>query len=96
MKAIQINEFGGPEVLKTVEIDEPYPNEDEVKVKVFVTGLNPSEAYTITGMYGYNVPNLPYVTGYDATGVIEEVKKIVAERAPCTIQCLEYRRRNYG
>lgn len=73
MKAIQINEFGGPEVLKTVEIDEPYPNEDEVKVKVFVTGLNPSEAYTITGTYGYNVPNLPYVPGYDATGVIEEV-----------------------
>jgi len=73
LKAIQINEFGGPEVLKTVEIDEPYPNEDEVKVKVFVTGLNPSEAYTITGTYGYNVPNLPYVPGYDATGVIEEV-----------------------
>ena len=73
MKAIQINEFGGPEVLKTVEIDEPYPNEDEVKVKVFVTGLNPSEAYTITGTYGYNVPNLPYVPGYDATGIIEEV-----------------------
>lgn len=73
MKAIQIEEFGGPEVLKTVEIDEPSPNEHEVKVKVFATGLNPSEAYTITGTYGYNVPDLPYVPGYDATGIIEEV-----------------------
>lgn len=73
MKAIQINEFGGPEVLKTVDIDEPFPNKDEVKVKIFVTGLNPSEAYTITGTYNYNIPSLPYVPGYDATGIIEEV-----------------------
>lgn len=73
MKAVQIKEFGGPEVLKTVELKEPFPNENEVKVKIYVTGLNPSEAYTITGTYGYNVPELPYVPGFDAAGVIEEI-----------------------
>lgn len=73
MKAVQINEFGGPEVLKKVNVDEPFPNENEVKVKIYTVGLNPNEAYTITGTYAYNIPELPYIPGYDATGIIEEV-----------------------
>jgi len=73
LKAVQINEFGGSEVLKTVEIEESYPNENEVKVKVYTVGLNPNEAYTITGTYAYNIPELPYIPGYDATGIIEEI-----------------------
>ena len=73
MKAVQIKEFGGPEVLKTVEVDEPFPNENEVKVKVHAVGLNPNESYTITGTYAYNIPELPYIPGYDATGIIEEI-----------------------
>lgn len=79
MKAVQINEFGGPEVLKTVEIDEPIPSKNEVKVKIYVTGLNPNEAYTITGTYGYKKPKLPYTPGFDATGVVEEVGESVEE-----------------
>lgn len=73
MKAVQINKFGGSEVLKTVEVEEPSPNENEVKVKVYTVGLNPNEAYTITGTYAYNIPELPYIPGYDATGMVEEV-----------------------
>lgn len=73
MKAVQINEFGGPEVLKVVDIEEPSPNKDEVKVKLYAVGLNPSESYTISGNYAYNVPDLPYVPGGDGAGVIEEV-----------------------
>jgi NADPH:quinone reductase-like Zn-dependent oxidoreductase len=73
MKALQINEFGGPEVLKTVEIDEPVPKGNEVKVRLYAAGINPSESYTITGTYAYNVPDLPYVPGSDGAGIIEEV-----------------------
>lgn len=73
MKAIQIKEFGGPEELKTVNIEEPTPHENEVKVKVYAVGLNPNESYTITGTYAYNIPELPYIPGYDATGTIEEI-----------------------
>lgn len=73
MKAVQISEFGGPEVLKVVNIEEPSPNKGEVKVKVYAVGLNPSENYTISGTYAYNVPDLPYTPGYDASGIIEEV-----------------------
>lgn len=73
MKAVQIKKFGGPEVLKTVSIEEPSPGDQEVKVKLYATGLNPNESYTITGTYGAFVPELPYIPGYDGAGVIEEI-----------------------
>lgn len=73
MKAVQIKEFGGPEVLEIVDVKEPTPKENEVKVKMYATGLNPSENYTISGTYTYNIPDLPYVPGYDGAGIIEEV-----------------------
>ena len=73
MKAIQIKSFGGPEVLKTAEVGEPNPNKNEVKVKMFAAGLNPNENYTISGTYAYNIPELPYIPGYDGAGIIEEV-----------------------
>lgn len=73
LKAVQINKFGGPEVLKTVDVEEPIPDDNEIKVKVYAVGLNPNESYTISGTYAYNIPNLPYIPGYDATGIIEEI-----------------------
>ena len=79
MKAVQIHTYGGPEVLKTVEIEEPNPSAGEVKVKLYTTGLNPSESYTISGNYGYNIPDLPYTPGYDGAGTVEEVGHDVTE-----------------
>lgn len=73
MKAVQIDEFGGPEVLKVEEVKEPEPNENEVKVKLYAAGVNPADTYTISGNYGYNVPNLPYIPGNDGAGIIEKV-----------------------
>lgn len=81
MKAVQINEFGGPEVLKLENIKEPEVNQGEVKVKVYATGLNPNESYTITGTYGENPPDLPYVPGFDAAGIVEELGEGVKEYA---------------
>jgi len=40
MKAIQIQQFGGPEVLEHVEIEEPTPGEGEVLVEVARSGIN--------------------------------------------------------
>lgn len=77
LKAVQIEEFGGPEVLKTTTIEEPNPNENEVKIKLHAAGLNPNEAYTISGNYGFFVPDLPYVPGFDGAGTIEKVGKNV-------------------
>lgn len=79
MKAVQISQFGGPEVLNVVHIDEPSPDKNEVKVKLYAVGLNPNESYTITGTYAYNIPDLPYVPGYDGSGIVEEVGEDVAD-----------------
>ncbi|MDK2803843.1 MAG: NADPH:quinone reductase [Peptostreptococcaceae bacterium] len=53
MKAIEISEFGGPEVLKYKEVAEPSPNKNEVRVRLFAAGVNPNEAYIRTGTYSF-------------------------------------------
>ena len=71
MKAVQIEEFGGPEVLKIAEVEEATPKENEVKIKLYAAGVNPSDTYTISGNYSF-VPFLPYVPGTDGAGIIGE------------------------
>lgn len=80
MKVVEINEFGGPEVLETATMEEPIPNVNEVKIKIHVTGLNPNESYKINGPKdGGKGPDFPYVPGYDAAGVVEELGPEVSE-----------------
>src|SRR3954466_7732979 len=40
MRAIQIEEFGGPEVLKVVELPTPEPKPGEVLIRVSKAGMN--------------------------------------------------------
>ncbi len=40
MRAIQIHEYGGPEVLRRVDIDVPRPGPGEVLVRVVAAGIN--------------------------------------------------------
>ena len=70
MKAIQMKEFGGPEVLKYTEVPEPIPNKNEVLIKLYAAGVNPNETYIRTGTYSI-VPELPYVPGFDGAGIVE-------------------------
>src|SRR6185437_6278856 len=72
MKAIQVSEFGGPEVLKLVEIPVPRPEAGQVLVRVRAAGVNPYDTYMRTGTYAIK-PALPYTPGSDAAGVVEAV-----------------------
>ena len=72
MKAIQVHEFGGPEVLKLEEIPTPKPGAGQVLVKVHAAGVNPYDTYMRTGTYAIKPP-LPYTPGSDAAGVVETV-----------------------
>src|ERR1700748_1099730 len=72
MKAIQVHEFGGPEVLKLDEIPTPKPAAGQVLVKVHAAGVNPYDTYMRTGTYAIKPP-LPYTPGSDAAGVVEAV-----------------------
>ena len=44
MKAVRIEEFGGPEVLRTTDIPTPEPGDDEVLVELRASGVNRADA----------------------------------------------------
>ncbi|MFJ5713196.1 NADPH:quinone reductase [Neobacillus sp. NPDC093127] len=73
MKAIQMSSFGEPEVLKLVEVKEPVPAENEVRVRLYYAGVNPAEAYIRAGGYAFFNPDMPYTPGFDGAGVVDEV-----------------------
>lgn len=70
MRAIRVEQFGGPEVLRVAEIDDPRPGAGEVVVRLHAAGVNPVEAYIRTGQYA-RLPELPYTPGGDGAGVVE-------------------------
>lgn len=77
MKAIRAHSFGGPEVLQLDDIDDPVPGPGEVVIDVAAAGVNPADTYMRDGTYAI-VPDLPYIPGGDAAGVISAVGADVA------------------
>ncbi|HAT1243257.1 TPA: quinone oxidoreductase [Corynebacterium striatum] len=77
MYAIQVNQTGGPEVLKYVEIPAPTPTEDQVLVDVIVAGVNYIDTYYREGIYNAATP---FVLGLEGTGrVVHDPKGEIAE-----------------
>jgi NADPH2:quinone reductase len=72
MKAILIQQYGGPEVLKLCEIPDPTPGAGQVVVDVRAAGVNPVDTYLRSGNYPLKIPT-PYVPGSDAAGVVSAV-----------------------
>jgi NADPH:quinone reductase len=72
MKAIRVQQFGGPEVLKIENIPDLQPGPGQVLVKVHAAGVNPFETYQRTGTYAVK-PQLPYTPGADAAGTVMSV-----------------------
>ena len=70
MKSIQINKFGGPEVLKIKDVEIAKPGSKEVLIKNLSIGLNFIDIYHRTGLYP--IP-LPSGIGLEACGIIEEI-----------------------
>ncbi len=78
MKAIRAHSFGGPDVLKLEEVDDPIPGPGEVVVDVRAAGVNPADTYMRSGAYAIK-PELPYIPGGDAGGVISAIGPDVRE-----------------
>jgi NADPH:quinone reductase-like Zn-dependent oxidoreductase len=74
MKAIQIHEFGGPEVLKLEEAPRPTPADDEVLIKIYASGVNPLDYKIREGHAKGKFPvKFPLIPGWDVSGEVEEV-----------------------
>ena len=72
MRAIRVEQFGGPEVLRLADVDDPRPASGEVVVRLHAAGVNPVEAYIRSGQYA-RLPELPYTPGGDGAGVVESL-----------------------
>lgn len=75
MKAIQVSQTGGPEVLTLVDLPAPAPKSNEAVVQIKATGVNFIDVYFREGRYP---TSLPFVDGQEAAGVVTEVGSEVA------------------
>src|SRR5438132_2025388 len=78
MRAIQIKEFGGPEVLELVELPDPEPGPGEVRIRVTRAGVNFADTHTRTNSYVQRA-TLPLIPGGEVAGVREDTgERVVA------------------
>ena len=71
MRAVQIAQFGNPDVLDVVDIPTPEPGNNQVRIKVMAAGVNPVDTYVRSGAYGDRP--MPVSLGFDAAGIIDSV-----------------------
>lgn len=79
MKAIRVNQHGGPEVLGYEDVDVPEPGPGEVRVKLSAAGVNYIDTYQRTGLYPQS---LPFTLGLEGAGEVEAVGDGVEEFSP--------------
>jgi NADPH:quinone reductase len=77
MKAIQIEEFGGPEQLKLVEVPDPEPSDGMVVVDVVRSGMNWADTHAIRNDY-LAEQELPLVPGAEIAGRTADGKRVAA------------------
>lgn len=72
MKAIRFEQFGEPrEVLRVVDLPDPEPGRNEVRVRMIAAPINPSDLLVVRGRYGV-LPTLPATPGFEGVGVVEK------------------------
>lgn len=79
MKKVVVEQPGGPEQLKVVDVPTPSPGPKEVVVKVAYSGVNFIDVYFRTGLYK---ADSPVALGSEASGTVESVGSEVTELAP--------------
>lgn len=79
MKALQFDRTGDLAALKLVDMLDPLPAADEVRVEIRAAGLNPSDVKNVLGRFPYTT--LPRVPGRDFAGVVVEGPKALLGQA---------------
>jgi NADPH:quinone reductase len=78
MRAIQMTEFGGPEVLKLAELPKPEPGAEQTLIHVTHAGLNFADTHTRTNSYVQKA-TLPLIPGGEVAGIREDTgERVVA------------------
>src|SRR5258708_13217613 len=79
MRAIRVESYGGPEVLRIAEVPTPEPGAGQVRVKLAAAGVNFIDTYHRTGAYK---GTLPFMVGGEGGGVVDAVGPGGAEFRP--------------
>jgi NADPH2:quinone reductase len=72
MRAVFIERFGGPEVLRPTDLPDPQAGPGRVRIAVQAAGTNPVDASNRTDGSWAGI-ELPHVPGYDVAGVVDQV-----------------------
>lgn len=75
MRAVGVTEFGGPEVLRIVDLPDPQPGPGEVRIRVHAAAVNPTDTGLRSGGRAAQLKDIPppYVPGMDAAGTLDQI-----------------------
>lgn len=79
MRAIQVSQTGGPEVLTLVDLPVPVPKPNEALVEIKASGVNFIDVYFREGRYP--VP-LPFIAGQEGAGIVKDIGAEVTQFKP--------------
>lgn len=77
MKAVQVNEFGGPEVLTSAELPDPVPGDGETLVQVRRAGVNFADTHVTRNDY-LAAQELPMIPGGEVMGFDPDGRRVAA------------------
>ncbi|WP_377272239.1 zinc-binding alcohol dehydrogenase family protein [Peterkaempfera sp. SMS 1(5)a] len=77
MRAIQITEFGGPEVLRVVDLPDPVAGPGQLLLDVTAAGVNYADTHTVEDSY-LSRSTLPMVPGAEVVGRTADGRRVVA------------------
>lgn len=70
---VQAAAYGGPEVLRVVEVPTPEPGPGEVRIAVHAAGVNQADVKVYGGVWGTDPAKLPIPLGFEVAGVVAAV-----------------------
>jgi len=72
MKAVRFHEYGGPDVLRYEDVEQPAPGAGEVRIRVAATSFNAVDANIRGGFMREAIPvELPHTPGLDVAGTVD-------------------------